>query len=68
MIPFKKPYMTGRELSYNAQAHASSHLSGDGDFTKKCLAWLEAKAGAHNHQFLHGGVGDGGASGGYTVR
>ena len=46
-IPFNKPYMTGRELWYIAQAHTNGHLAGDGMFTKKCHAWLEARTGAH---------------------
>jgi dTDP-4-amino-4,6-dideoxygalactose transaminase len=37
--------MTGRELAYIAQAHANAHLSGDGPFTKRCHAWLEAELG-----------------------
>lgn len=37
-IPFNKPYMTGKELGYIAQAHANLHLAGDGEFTKKCHA------------------------------
>jgi dTDP-4-amino-4,6-dideoxygalactose transaminase len=41
MIPFNKPYMTGRELWYIAQAHANGHLSGDGKFTKECHVWLK---------------------------
>lgn len=40
-IPFNKPYMTGKELGYIAQAHANGNLAGDGEFTKKCHAWLE---------------------------
>ncbi|MBU2623852.1 MAG: dTDP-4-amino-4,6-dideoxygalactose transaminase [Proteobacteria bacterium] len=52
-IPFNKPYMTGRELSYIAQAHANSHLSGDGNFTKKCNMWLEALTGAHKALLTH---------------
>lgn len=44
-VPFNRPYMTGRELSYIAQAHANAHLSGDGPFTKRCHAWLEAELG-----------------------
>lgn len=40
-IPFNKPHMTGKELEYIAQAHASLHISGDGSFTKKCHAYLE---------------------------
>lgn len=42
MIPFNKPYMTGRELSLIAQAHANGHLSGDGAFTRQCNDWLES--------------------------
>ena len=45
MIPFNKPYMTGRELEYIRDAVASGKISGDGMFTKKCHAWLEAKLG-----------------------
>jgi dTDP-4-amino-4,6-dideoxygalactose transaminase len=41
MIPFNKPYMTGKEISYMSKAHARGHLSGGGEFTKKCSAWLE---------------------------
>ena len=53
MIPFNKPYMTGRELWYIAQAHTNSHLSGDGCFTKKCNMWLEAITGAHKALLTH---------------
>jgi len=53
MIPFNKPYMTGRELSYIAQAHAKGHLSGDGEFTKKCHVWLEQKTGAKKALLTH---------------
>jgi dTDP-4-amino-4,6-dideoxygalactose transaminase len=41
MIPFNKPLITGRELSYIAQAVESGQLAGDGSFTKRCHAWLE---------------------------
>jgi len=43
-VPFNKPFMSGRELFYIRQAHAGSHLSGDGPFTKKCEAWFQKKA------------------------
>ena len=46
MITFNRPYMTGREFDFIAQAHASGHLSGDGPFTKKCHQWLEETTGA----------------------
>ncbi|MEO8342494.1 MAG: dTDP-4-amino-4,6-dideoxygalactose transaminase [Gallionella sp.] len=52
-IPFNKPYMTGRELWYIAQAHTNGHLAGDGMFTKKCHAWLEARTGAHKALLTH---------------
>ncbi len=52
-IPFNRPYMTGRELWHIAQAHASCHLSGDGEFTKKCHAWLEAQTSAHKALLTH---------------
>ena len=52
-IPFNKPYMIGKELNYIAQAHANLHLSGDGEFTKKCHAWLEKKTGSHKALLTH---------------
>ena len=45
--------MTGRELSYIREAHASGHLAGDGEFTKKCNAWLERRTGAHKALLTH---------------
>lgn len=53
MIPFNKPYMTGKELWYIAQAHASGHMAGDGGFTKQCSAWLEARTGARRALLTH---------------
>lgn len=53
MIPFNKPYMTGKELWYIAQAHANGHLAGNGEFTKKCHAWLEAKTGSQRALLTH---------------
>jgi len=41
VIPFNRPFMTGREPGYIAEAHARGHLAGDGPFTKRCHAWLE---------------------------
>lgn len=53
MIPFNKPYMTGKELWYVSQAHANGHLAGDGVFTKKCNAWLEQRIGCHKALLTH---------------
>jgi dTDP-4-amino-4,6-dideoxygalactose transaminase len=40
-VPFNRPYLTGRELSYIAEAHMNGQLAGDGQFTKRCQTWLE---------------------------
>jgi dTDP-4-amino-4,6-dideoxygalactose transaminase len=52
-VPFNKPYMTGKELWYIAQAHAKGHLAGDGDFTKRCSGWLEARTGCKRALLTH---------------
>ena len=52
-IPFNKPYMTGKELWYIAQAHAKGHLAGDGSFSKRCNAWLEARTGSSKALLTH---------------
>ncbi len=53
MIPFNKPYMTGRELSYIAEAHANGHLAGNGQFSKRCCAWLETRIGSQKALLTH---------------
>ena len=53
MIPFNKPFMTGKELSYIAEAHANGHLSGDGPFTKRCQTWLAAETGSSKALLTH---------------
>ena len=52
-IPFNKPYMTGKELWYISQAHASGHLAGDGQFTRKCSGWLEQRTGSKRALLTH---------------
>lgn len=52
-VPFNKPYMTGKELWNISQAHASGHLAGDGQFTKKCSAWLEQRIGCQKALLTH---------------
>lgn len=46
-IPFNKPAFIQESEGYIAQALRSGHLSGDGDFTKRSSALLEALTGAH---------------------
>ena len=45
MIPFNKPYMTGKEAEYIRQAVGTGHISGNGVFTKKCQAFFEQRYG-----------------------
>jgi dTDP-4-amino-4,6-dideoxygalactose transaminase len=45
MIPFNKPFLTGKETDYIKQAVESGKISGDGMFTKKCHSFFEAKYG-----------------------
>lgn len=53
MIPFNKPYLTGRELHYISEAHSRGQLAGDGYFTRKCNAWLEETTGCHKALLTH---------------
>lgn len=52
-IKFNRPYMTGRELWLISQAHANGHLSGDGEFTQRCHAWLEQQIGCQRALLTH---------------
>ncbi len=47
MIPFNIPPYVGTEEKYIAEAIASHKICGDGQFTKKCNAWLEERFGAN---------------------
>ena len=52
-VPFNRPHMTGRELSYIARAHQNSMLAGDGPFTAACSRWLEQRTGARKALLTH---------------
>ena len=52
-VPFNKPYMTGKELFYIAEAHFNCKLAGDGPFTKNCHEWLEKQTGSHKVLLTH---------------
>ena len=43
MISFNIPPCVGNELEYVKQAIDSHKICGDGQFTKKCNAWLEQR-------------------------
>ncbi len=52
-VPFNKPFMTGKELWYIAQAHAKGQLAGDGAFTRQCHEWLQRSIGCHKALLTH---------------
>lgn len=52
-IPFNKPYLTGRELSYISEAHLDGQLAGDGKFTKRCQQWLQDLGGSSRALLTH---------------
>lgn len=45
MIPFNKPYLTGKETHYIYDAVNSGKLSGNGKYTQMCQKWFEETYG-----------------------
>lgn len=45
MIPFNKPYCSGKELTYIEKVCHSTTMSGNGEFTKKCQQFFEERYG-----------------------
>ena len=45
MIPFNKPYLTGKEAHYMYEAVFTGKLSGNGMFTQRCQAYFEERYG-----------------------
>ncbi|EHP40433.1 TDP-4-oxo-6-deoxy-D-glucose transaminase [Cupriavidus basilensis OR16] len=52
-IQFNRPYMTGKELYYIAEAKFGNMLAGDGPFTKLCHTWLEENVGCSKALLTH---------------
>lgn len=46
MIPFNVPPASGKEIAYIQKAIENRKICGDGEFTKKCSAWMESKFNA----------------------
>jgi dTDP-4-amino-4,6-dideoxygalactose transaminase len=53
LIPFNRPFATGKELAYAAEAQRNFHLSGDGPFTKRCHYWIEQRTGCAKALLTH---------------
>jgi len=45
MIPYNKPFLSGKETKYIEEAVSSGKISGDGLFTKKCHQFFESQFG-----------------------
>ena len=41
MIPFNKPYLTGKEITYIQEAVGSGKISGNGKYTQKCHQYFQ---------------------------
>lgn len=52
-IPFNRPFLTGKELWYMAQAQVNRHLSGDGPFTKDVQSMLQLRTGSAKVLLTH---------------
>lgn len=53
-IPFNRPFIVGKELSYIAQAVlVESRTAGDGNFTQKCHEWLNKKLNCQKTLLTH---------------
>jgi dTDP-4-amino-4,6-dideoxygalactose transaminase len=52
-IPFGRAVLTGRELDYIVEATKRGHLSGDGEFTRRCHAWFVETLGCHHALLTH---------------
>jgi dTDP-4-amino-4,6-dideoxygalactose transaminase len=53
VVPFNQPCLRSRELDYIAQAIERRQLSGDGEFTRRCHAYLQSLYGAPRALLTH---------------
>jgi dTDP-4-amino-4,6-dideoxygalactose transaminase len=53
MLPFNRPYISGKEATYLAEAMESGRLEGDGPFTQRCQDWLRRWSGAEAVLLTH---------------
>lgn len=52
-IPFNWPHLAGKEIDYIVEAQGKGQLAGDGDFTKRCQAWVEHRTGCVKALLTH---------------
>lgn len=56
-IPFNRPFVSGRELEYLAQAIEARELAGGGEFTRRCQGWLRERTGSPLALLSHSATG-----------
>jgi len=56
-IPFNRPFVSGRELEYLAQAIEARELAGGGEFTRRCQEWLREATGSALALLSHSATG-----------
>jgi dTDP-4-amino-4,6-dideoxygalactose transaminase len=52
-IPYNRPPVEGKELTYLQEVISGRHFSGDGPFTKRCTSWLEENLKAKKALITH---------------
>jgi dTDP-4-amino-4,6-dideoxygalactose transaminase len=52
-IPFNRPYQSGNEVAYVAEAQLHRHLCGDGPFTTRSQQWIERQTGCIKALLTH---------------
>src|SRR2546425_9351493 len=52
-IVFNRPHITGRELGYIQEVIDNAHLSGNGEFARRCQRWLERQTGTARSLLTH---------------
>ena len=53
-VPYNKPFIVGKELDYISQAVTKNfHISGDGEFTRRCHTWFQENLGCRNVLLTH---------------
>jgi dTDP-4-amino-4,6-dideoxygalactose transaminase len=55
-IPFNRPTLTAKDLSYIQEAAQNLRLSGNGPFTARCQEWLERSVGSSKALLTHSGT------------
>jgi dTDP-4-amino-4,6-dideoxygalactose transaminase len=53
VVPFNRPYLTGRELEYIQRAHQNGHLAGQGEFARRSSLWLQERFGCTRALLTH---------------